>query len=206
VRCPTCGTELGDEARPHACQRPSEWVSATRRLVAFAAFFAAAAIASAVLAHSLSALTEAGAEGDPAATAGLTLGAILSGLLAVGSILGLIVAFVFWWREAYHLGLEHGAPKYGHLGYWGGGFLLAAFAASFIVPGRLDSTGQGLLLQAGLRVAGVLALIAGVLHTNVWARALTDGENPMALTAEDWDASAWDPAVQREIERRRERW
>jgi hypothetical protein len=230
VRCPSCGVETGHVDQLHLCRSTppvssAEWASATRRVISFAAFFAAAAVASAFLAGSLADLTAATDDADPAARAGLALGAMVLGLLALGSMLGLLISWLFWWRSARRLGRAYGVPAYGHLGYWGAGLFAAALVASYLYPALLDDTTDALLVQAGMRLAGVVVLVAGVVHTRAWLRkhggddfrpyaadrySLVTGGDPVSPisaqpTADDWDASSWDPDVQRDIDRRRER-
>jgi hypothetical protein len=209
VRCGICDTEIEYAGQAHTCgsrRTPevpaAEWASVTRRVVSFAVFFAVAAVAAAFLAHSLADLQAVTDDSDPAAQASLALGSILIRLLAIGSILGLLIAWLFWWGSARRMSEASGAPAYGNLGFWGSLTFGVLLVASYIVPGQLDTMTQALSVQAVMRVVGVAALIAGVLHT----RAMFAAENePIKPTSDDWDASSWDPAVQREIERRR-RW
>jgi hypothetical protein len=117
-------------------------------------------------------------------------------------MLGLLIAWLFWWRFARRLNDENGAPPYGNFGFWGSATFAVLLVVSYVVPGRLDTMTQSLIVQAVMRVLGVAALVAGVLHTRAMLATDTD---PVAPTSADWDASSWDPEVQREIERRR-RW
>jgi hypothetical protein len=209
VRCGICDTEIDYGDKSHICgsgRAPgvpaAEWGSATRRVITFAVFFAVAAIAAAFLAHSMADLESVTNESDPAAQAGLALGSMLISLLALGSMLGLLIAWLFWWRFARRLNDENGAPPYGNFGFWGSATFALLLVGSYAVPGRLDTMTQSLIVQAVMRVLGVAALVAGVLQTR--AMLATDAD-PVAPTPADWDASSWDPEVQREIERRR-RW
>ena len=206
-----------DPARPSVT--PADWASANNRVVSFAAFFAVASVAAAFLAHSLAGLAAVTADTDPAAQAGMALGGMIISLLALGSMLGLLISWLFWWRSAQRLSAAHGAPGHGHLGYWGSGAFAVLLAASYPVPSGFADASAGLVVQAGLRVAGAAALVAGVLHTRGWLRdrgpgtavatySLTTGGEPASPvaatpTADDWNAAVWDPAVQEEIERRR---
>jgi hypothetical protein len=209
VRCGICDTEIEYAGQVHTCgsRRPNEvsaaeWASVNRRIISFAIFFGAASVAAAFLAHSLADLQAVTDDSDPAAQASLALGSILIRLLAILSILGLLIAWLFWWRSARRIGESTGVPAYGNLGFWGSIVFGALLVGSYVVPGELDTMTQALSVQAVMRVVGVAALIAGVLHTRTMFA--LDSE-PIQPTADDWDAKSWDPAVQREIERRR-RW
>jgi hypothetical protein len=166
VRCGICDTEIDYGDKSHICgsgRAPgvpaAEWGSATRRVITFAVFFAVAAIAAAFLAHSMADLESVTNESDPAAQAGLALGSMLISLLALGSMLGLLIAWLFWWRFARRLNDENGAPPYGNFGFWGSATFALLLVGSYAVPGRLDTMTQSLIVQAVMRVLGVAALV-----------------------------------------------
>jgi hypothetical protein len=134
------------------------------------------------------------------------------GLTGPGILLGVLITLLYWIVAAVRLSRVHGTPGSGHLGYWAIGLLAAAFVVSHLVPG-------GLFAGAAVRVAGSAVLVTGVLHTRAWFRRRVAPERPYDLvtggttaaplaarpSAEDWNASRWDPEVMRDIERRRHR-
>jgi hypothetical protein len=188
-----------------------QWYVATRRVVAFAVAYAVAVVAAAVFTDTLADVPRS-LQAHAVVVAALTIG-----LIGLGAVLGIVISVAFWIWAAIQQTREHGAPAYGHLGFWGAGAFLVLFALAYVVPG-------GVYVAAAVRVLASALLIAGVLHTRAWLRRRSDPDRPYAAdryslvtggdpvaplaaqpTAEDWDASLWDPDVLKDIERRRHR-
>ena len=186
-----------------------QWYAATRRVVAFAVAYAVVVLAAAVFADTLTGVLR-----PLRANAVVVAGAII-GVIGLGMVLGIVISVAYWIWAAIQQTREHGAPAYGHLGFWGAGAFVVLYALGYVVPG-------GLYVAAAVRVLASALLIAGVLHTRAWLRRRSDPDRPYAAdryslvtggdpasplaaqpTAEDWDASLWDPDVLKDIERRR---
>lgn len=188
-----------------------EWYVATRRVVGFAVAYAVVVVAAAVFA-----VTLANVPRPLQAHAVVAVGLII-GFIGLAAVLGILISVAFWIWVAIRQTREHGAPAYGHLGFWGVGAFLVLFAVGYVSPG-------GVYVVAAERVFASALLIAGVLHTRAWLRRRTNPDRPYAAdryslvtggdpasplaaqpTAEDWNASLWDPDVLKDIERRRHR-
>jgi hypothetical protein len=175
----------------HACRPPSatvpELALATRRTIGSAVLFAVTTAAASAMAAAAPAV-----RGSVAGVSWLTIGTAVVGLIALGSLVGLIVSAAVWAVAAHRLTRVHGAPAYGQLGFWGLGFSAVALVGSFLI------------WPAALRTAGTIGLAVGVWHTLAWMRRRA-GTGPEPGEAGDWDAGVWDPQVLAEIERRRGR-
>ncbi|WP_433206286.1 hypothetical protein ACQP00_39280 [Dactylosporangium sp. CS-047395] len=187
-----------------------EWNAACRRVIAFTVAYAVliALVTVLVLAY-----------GDlprELQAKAVWLFMLILGYVALGISVGLLISLAFYIYAAVRQTREHGAPAYGHLGFWGAGAFVALWVAGLVIP--------SLLAVSVLRLVGCALLIAGVVHTRAWIRAkvapgrpyaadrydlVTGGEtsSPIAAqpTADDWNASQWDPDVLKDIERRRYR-
>jgi hypothetical protein len=188
---------------------PMQWHVATRRVVGFAVAYAVVALAAAVFTETLANVPRTWQ--SPA----LIFAGLIISLFGLTVLLGIAVSLAVWIWVAVRQTREFGAPAYGHLGFWGAGAFLVLFAAGYVVPG-------GVYLAAAVRLLGAVLLIAGVLHTRAWLRRRSDPDRPSAAdryslvtggdpasplaaqpTADDWNASLWDPDVLKDIERRR---
>ncbi len=182
-----------------------DWELAGRRTVRFAVAYAFAAAAVIPL---FSYATRNPIDGVTVQALLVIANIVISALL-LGVILGLLVCMVVWLVQTARL--AYGAPSTGHLGYWG----IVAFGLLFVaayLPSPGLSPDAALLVSAGERLLGVILLIAGVTHTRRWigrrAGPVPTGEAQGVMsgqpTSDDWSA-AWDPDVERDIERRRDR-
>ena len=188
-----------------------QWYVATRRVVGFALAYMGVVLAAAVFTDTLANVPRA-LQAHAVVFAGLIIG-----LIGLGVVLGIVICVAFWIWAALQQTRNHGAPAYGHLGFWGAGAFGVLFALGYVVPG-------GVYVAAAVRVLASALLIAGVLHTRAWLRRRSDPDRPYAAdryslvtggdpasplaaqpTAEDWNASQWDPDVLKDIERRRNR-
>ncbi|WP_426504875.1 hypothetical protein ACPPVO_45460 [Dactylosporangium sp. McL0621] len=187
-----------------------EFYVATRRVVAFAVAYAVVITVAAAFVYRYANIPRT------LQARGIVIFVLVLGLIALGVVLGILITTVFWIYSSVKQSREHGMPPYGHLGYYGIGAFFLLFVLAYGVP--------GLWVSAGVRVLACALLIAGVLHTRNWLRArsapgrpyaadrysIVTGGDPVAPlaaqpTADDWNASQWDPSVQEEIERRRRR-
>jgi hypothetical protein len=186
-----------------------EWYVATRRVVGFAVAYAVVVVVAAVFAGTLADVPRA--MQSPAALVTM----VVFGLVGLGVVLGILISVAVWIWAAVQQTREHGAPALGHLGFWGIGAFAVLYVLGYVVPG-------GVYAVAGTRVLASVLLIAGVLHTRAWLRRRSHGDRPYAAdryslvtggdpaaplsaqpTADDWNASQWDPEVLKDIERRR---
>jgi hypothetical protein len=187
-----------------------QWHVATRRVVWFTVAYAILVLAATVFADRLANVPR------PMQAHAVAIAGLIIGFIGLGVVLGLMISVAFWIWAAIGQTREHGAPAYGHLGFWGAGAFVVLFALGYVVPG-------GVYVAGALRVLGSALLIAGVLHTRAWLRQRSgdpdrpyaadryslvtggDPDSPLAAqpTAEDWNASQWDPDVLKEVERRR---
>jgi hypothetical protein len=189
-----------------------EWATATRRLISLTAAFG---IASVVLAFVTTMMLTTSA-GRPF----WSVQAGLFGWVALGVVLAQFLQSLGWLWQTVRMSAEYGSPSGGHLGIWMWAVFLVLLVAGFLAGLLPGSTVVALWVQAGLRLAGSIALILGLRHTRAWFRErATPGAAPADLvsgadpfrpaapipTSDDWNASAWDPEVHREIERRRGR-
>jgi hypothetical protein len=186
--------------------RNADWYTACRRVIRFAAAFAVVAVVSAVYIQIV--------DGRPSsllAGAMVVFGLAIS-LIGLGVTLGVIITVAFWGVQAARLAREHGSAAMGPLGYWGAGVFVVLFGVSYLASPWPAVYGV-------IRVLGAAVLIAAILHDRRWYAARIGAEQPYSMvtggdtaspqaaqpTADDWNASAWDPDVQRDIERRRGR-
>ena len=191
LRCQRCREVIDFPGQVHACRPPSatvpELALATRRTIGSAVLFAVATTAASALAGAAPLV-----RGSVAGVSWLTIGTAVVGLIALGSLVGLLVSATVWAVAAHRLSRVHGAPAYGHPGWWGLGIYAVALVASFLI------------LPAVLRAAGTVGLAAGMWHTLAWMRRRA-GPGPEPGEVGDWDTGVWDPQVLAEIERRRGR-
>jgi hypothetical protein len=129
-----------------------QWYVATRWLVGFAVAYAVVVLAAAVLTDTLANVPR------PLQAHAVVVAGLVIGLIGLGVVLGMMISVAFWIWAAIKQTREHGAPAYGHLGFWGAGAFLVLFAVACVVPG-------GVYVAAAVRVLASALLIAGVLHT-----------------------------------------
>ncbi|MEU8816997.1 hypothetical protein [Actinoplanes sp. NPDC048796] len=175
---------------------------AGRRVVLFAAVYAGLAVI--VRAVTLAVVT--GGATDPTsvtAQASVLLVGGLAGLIGLLCALVLLISVTVWAVAAHRLTPSGpGVPGYGAVA-------LAAvlIALAYVLPARVPTVVAMTLTDSALRVGAAAVLIAGVLAVRSRMRRLTGeatlGARRPLVTADDWDASRWDPTVLRDIERRR---
>ncbi|XVU20716.1 hypothetical protein ACQPZJ_25950 [Actinoplanes sp. CA-054009] len=180
----------------------STFALAGRRVVLFAAVYAALVVI--VQAVNLAVVT-AGAT-DPTSvttTASVLLVGSLGGLIGLVCVLILVISVTVWAIAAHRLS----ASGPGLLGYGSLALAAALIITASVVPSRLPTVTAMAVTEAVLRVGAAAVLIAGVLAVRGRMRRLTGeatlGARPPLVTADDWDASKWDPTVMRDIDRRR---
>ncbi|XVV17353.1 hypothetical protein ACQP2X_24140 [Actinoplanes sp. CA-131856] len=181
----------------------STFALAGRRVVLFAAVYAALVVI--VQAVSLTVVT-AGAT-DPtsvATTASVLLVGSLGGLIGVVCVLVLLISVTVWVIAAHRLAPAGPGP----VGYGGLALTLVLIGLALVVPARMPTVMTMAVTETGLRLGAVAVLIAAVLSVRARMRRLTGevtlGARQPLVTADDWDASKWDPTVMREIDRRRQ--
>jgi hypothetical protein len=164
---------------------------ATRRVIGFAVAFAVVELAAAAFVATRSTAT--------------LVGIVVFGLIGLAVVVGLLISIVQWVWTTVRETRELGAPPYRHLGIWGVGAFAGLWALGYAAPG-------GIAVQVAVRLLGLGLLVGGVLHTRAWLDSHADPDRPRRddgssmsprPTAGDWDASAWDPEVLSDIERRR---
>lgn len=188
-----------------------EFDVATRRVVRFAVAYVV------VLLAALAYVLATRARPATLQATGLVILLLILGLAGLAVVLGLLITVSFWLRAAVVQTRKHRGPDFGQPGFWAVGAFYVLFAAGFLVPG-------GALVAAAVRILAAVVLVAGVRHTAAWLRQRTDPDRPAGAdrydfvtggdpaaplaaqpTAEDWNASQWDPDVLKDIERRRYR-
>ncbi|GAA3454515.1 hypothetical protein [Dactylosporangium matsuzakiense] len=184
----------------------SVWYAACRRVVTFAVLFAVMAVIAALYVQIL-----AGRPAELVARSVVVFGLAIS-LIGLGATLGVLITVVFWGVQAVRLANRHGAPGMGPLGFWGAGGFVLLFGLSFLVSASPPAFGA-------IRVLAAAVLVAAIRYDRSWYAARIGAEQPYSMvtggdvrspvaaqpTADDWNAGLWDPDVQRDIERRRNR-
>jgi hypothetical protein len=172
---------------------------ATRRVVGFAAAYAVVELFAVALVFVYGDLPRS------LQARGVVITLLVLGLAGFAVVIGLVISLVSWVVAVVRAGREQGVPAIGLLGPWaiGASVILWGFGL-FELPG-------GTFTAVAIRLLCVAVLIVGVRHTAAWARGRDSTSAPYTAappmsarpTAQDWDASVWDPDVQRDIERRR---
>jgi hypothetical protein len=147
-----------------------QWHVATRRVVGFAVAYAIVVLVAAVFTDTLANVPR------PLQARAVVVAGLIIGLIALAVVLGIVFSVVFWIWAAIQQTREHGAPAYGHLGFWGAGAFVLLFAFGYVVPG-------GVYVAAAVRVLAAVLLIAGVLQTRAWLRRRSDPERSYAADA-----------------------
>ncbi|MGK5683026.1 hypothetical protein [Actinoplanes sp. URMC 104] len=178
---------------------------ASRRVMRFGAAYAIAVVV--VNALALAGLTAvSNGAVDPTAVgtqASVLIGGAVAGTVTLVCVICLLISTVVWLVSAHRLSAAGPGPiGYGALA---AGVVLTVLA--YVVPGRMPTVATTAAAEIALRVGGVAVLLAGVAAVRARLRRETGHELPAAtpplVTADDWDASKWDPEVLRDIERRR---
>ncbi|GAA4928271.1 hypothetical protein [Actinoplanes utahensis] len=171
-----------------------QFALATRRVIRFSIGFLLVSLAAALF---VVAVLGSGADpATPGTQSGVLIGMMALGLVTWVCVIGLLISTIVWIISAHRV-----SPSGPGLAGYGGLFvtlLLISLSYLLALPG---------VVLAGLRLAGWLALIAGVVATRTRVRRETGradlgGSSRSIVTSEDWDASKWDPEVHRDIERR----
>jgi hypothetical protein len=179
---------------------------ASRRVIRFGAVYAFVVVAVAALGLAGYAAIRSGAA-DPTSVgtqASVLLGATVTGMAGLICILCLMISTVVWIVSAHRLRpVGPGVP-----GYVAMAVSLLLIGLAYLLPDRVASLNGAILTEAAMRVAGIAALIAGVVVVRAQVRKQTgleipDGRRSMQVSSDDWNASKWDPEVLGEIERRR---
>jgi hypothetical protein len=178
---------------------------AGRRVVRFGVVYAATVAILNVLALAGYAAIRGGAA-DPAQVgtqASVLLGGLVVGLILLICGLSLLISTVVWIVSAHRL--RPAGP--GLTGYGGLAVCVLLTALGSVLPGQVSSVNAAAAVESALRIGGAVALVAGVLLTRAGIRRETGHPIPAPgrtlITSDDWDASKWDPQVQRDIDRRR---
>ncbi|MFI5907526.1 hypothetical protein [Dactylosporangium sp. NPDC051541] len=184
----------------------ADWYAACRRVIRFTVAYAVIAVVSAVYIQIL-----AGRPTGLLAGWMVVFGLAIS-LIGLGVTLGVVLTVVFWGVQAAKLANRHGSPALGPLGFWGAGAFVVLFALSYLVAAWP-------LLYGIVRVMAAVVLIAAIVHDRKWYAGKIGAEQPYSMvtggdarsplaaqpTADDWNAGLWDPDVQHDIDRRRDR-
>ena len=186
------------ESRPPHEGNLETFALATRRVIRFSvAFLAISVLAALFVLGGVTALRRGVADPTSVGThASMLLATLVLGFATWVCIIGLLISTVVWIVGAHRV-----SPAGPGLAGYGGLFLtLLLISLSYLLP-------VGDLAGGGLRLAGWVALIAGVVTARARIRRETGrpdlgGRRRSLLTSEDWDASRWDPEVHRDIERR----
>lgn len=212
-QCEICGTPLDHPGQAHKCRADravpdgaAETFSlASRRVVRFGAIYAVLVAAIEALGFAGYTAVRSGAA-DPAAVstqASVLIGGAITGLVGLVCVIVLLISTVVWIVSVHRL--SAGGP--GVAGYGALVLCLLLIALGYVVPPRVPTLGGAVATEAAMRIGGVVVLIAGVLAVRSRIRRQTGqaalAGRPELLTSDDWDASKWDPEVQRDIERRR---
>ncbi|MGI5239756.1 hypothetical protein [Dactylosporangium sp. CA-139066] len=172
---------------------------AARRVVGFAVAYAVVELAVAAL------LAATGNVPSSLQARAVVVTLLVIGLVGFAVVLGLLISGISWLVAAAREAREQGRPTNRLIGF----YVFGAFVLLFVL-GFFDLPG-GVYAAIAVRMLGVAALIAGVRHSTAVLRQGAgvkrpySEEPPMVArpTAEDWDASVWDPDVLKDIDRRR---
>ena len=204
MRCELCGTPLDGPGRAHSCPAvPARtFALATRRVVSFAVAYAVVVVVTAVLGLVGYAAVR-GSQVDAGVQASVLLTGLVAGVVGLACVLGLLICSVVWVVSAHRL--TPAGP--GFAGYGALAVAVVLLALAYVLPALAATVDGAVATEAALRIGGVAVLAAGVLVARarigrVIGQVVPEGPQSL-LTREDWDASAWDPEVLRDIERER---
>lgn len=170
---------------------------ATRRVIRFSiAFLVVLLLSAGLVLGGVTAVQNAADPTEVLSSAPLLLTIMILGFVTFVSMIGLLASTIVWIVSAHKVSPT--GP--GAAGYGGLFVTLLLISLSYILP-------LTLLAQAGFRIGAWLALVAGVVATRGRIRRETGrpdlgGRPRTILQSDDWDASKWDPEVQRDIDRR----
>lgn len=187
-------------------ERAETFAVAGRRVVRFGVVYAFVVVAVSALGLAGYAAIRSGAA-DPNSVgtqASVAIGSLVTGLVGLVCVIGLAISTIVWIVSAHRL--RPAGP--GVAGYVALTACLLLVGLAYVLPARLLSLNGSVLAEAAMRIAGIAALIAGVVLVRSGVRADTGLELPaprrtMQVSSDDWNASKWDPEVLGEIERRR---
>ncbi|MEV4347957.1 hypothetical protein AB0J83_26170 [Actinoplanes sp. NPDC049596] len=175
---------------------------AGRRVVLFAGIYAALTVLVHVVTLAASAALRSGAAdpNDVGTQASVLLFGSVTGLIALVCVLVLLISTIVWAVTAQRLGA--GLTAYASVSLFA---VLTALA--YVLPQRMPTVATIVGTNLALRLTAAALLIAGVLTVRARIRRTTGeptlGARRPLVTADDWDASKWDPTVMNEIDRRR---
>ncbi|MFC4064753.1 hypothetical protein [Actinoplanes subglobosus] len=170
---------------------------ATRRVIRFSiAFLVVLLLSAGLVLGGVTAVQNAADPTEVLSSAPLLLTIMILGFVTFVSMIGLLASTIVWIVSAHKVSPT--GP--GAAGYGGLFVTLLLISLSYILP-------LTLLAQAGFRIGAWLALVAGVVAARgrirrETGRADLGGRPRTILQSDDWDASKWDPEVQRDIDRR----
>jgi hypothetical protein len=179
---------------------------ASRRVIRFGVVYALVVVAVAALGLAGYAAISSGAA-DPTSVgtqASVLLGTTITGLIGLVCVIGLLVSVVVWIVSVHRL--RPAGP--GIPGYVAMTISLLLVGLAYVIPSHVATLDGAVLTEAGMRVVAIAVLITGVVVVRSRVRAETGLEiasrhRTMQVSADDWNASKWDPEVLGEIERRR---
>lgn len=211
MRCDHRGTPLDRPGQAHSCRTDravpgrSTFAVASRRVVAFGvAYVVATAVAAALTLAGYAAVRSGAADpAEPSTRQFVLIVELIIGLVALACVIGLLISTVVWIVSAHRVT----ATGPGLEGYGGliSSVLLVALAN--VLPTWVPTASGTFVAEVASRIGGVAVLVAGVLLVRARVRRetgqVTLAGRPPLITGDDWDASMWDPQVQREIDRAR---
>jgi hypothetical protein len=213
MRCEICGSPLDRAGQAHNCGSdravPDEpagtFALAGRRVVRFGVVYAVVVAMTGAFGFAGYTAVRSGAADptDVSTQASVLIVGAIAGLVGLVCVAGLLISTVVWIVGAHRMiAAGPGVAGYGCLV-----LCLLLIGLSYVVPRRVPTLGGAVATEAAMRVGGVVVLIVGVLVVRARIRRRTGqadlGRAPRLITSDDWDASKWDPEVQRDIERRR---
>jgi hypothetical protein len=181
------------------------FAQASRRVIRFAVTFAVVVLA--VVGLSVARLTMARSDStDPSSVgtqASFALSTMVIGFVGWVGILGLVVSTTVWIISAHRL-----TPRGpGAIGYGAMVGFAVLFGLSYVLPSRIPTLALAGAAELMMRLGGLAVLIGGVMLVRTRLQASTGRQIPAGrqtiVTSDDWDASQWDPEIQRDIEQRR---
>ena len=213
MRCATCDAPLDRPGQAHHCRADravpapaaETFALASRRVVRFGVVYALlVALTSGLGLAGYTAIRSGAADPAELSTqATVLIAGMVAGLVGLVCVIVLLISTAVWIVSAHRLT----AAGPGVAGYGGLVVCFLLIALAYLLPGRVPTLGGAVATEAGLRIGGIVLLIAGVFQVRARVRRVTGQANlaarPKLITGDDWDASKWDPEVQRDIDRRR---
>jgi hypothetical protein len=178
---------------------------ASRRVIRFSVTFAVLVVIANGLALAGVTAFKSGAA-DPTSVgsqASVAVIGVVLGFVTLVCVFGLLISAVVWIISA-HLSRPSG-PSF--VGYGSLILCIVLIVLAYVVPQRLSTDAATAATEAAMRAGGAVVLILGVIFVRGRISRYTgrpvQASTPSLVTADDWDASQWDPQVRDEIERRR---